>query len=129
VWKIQLRQPVSRVTESNQVKMSDMNQFVDPNANFDENNPLRDDAVHFSGVTKRGKACELVDNTGCKLDIGECHEILASLIENDVFGFRSLSANGGDSISLDRRESTHVQVGDDLYRLIVFRYQARIENF
>lgn len=109
--------------------MSDINQFVDPNANFDENNPLRADAVHFAGNTKRGKPCELVDNTGRALAADECEEILASLIENEAFGFRSLSANGGETISLERRESTHVQVGDDLYRLIVFRYQARIENF
>lgn len=109
--------------------MSDISQFIDPNADFDENNPLRDDAVIYSGVTKRGKACELVDNTGCDLDAAECQDILDSLIENEVFGFRTFSANGGETISLDRRESTHVQVGDDLYRLIVFRYQARIENF
>ncbi len=109
--------------------MSDTSQFVDPNADFDENNPLRGDAVHYPGNTKRGKACELVDNTGCALAPDECRDILASLIENDLFGFHPFSANGGATISLERRESTHVQVGDDLYRLIVFRYQARIENF
>lgn len=109
--------------------MSDTSQFVDPNADFDENNPLRDDAVYYPGNTKRGKACELVDNTGCALAPDECKDILAELIENDLFGFHPFSANGGETISLDRRESTHVQVGDDLYRLIVFRYQARIENF
>lgn len=109
--------------------MSDINQFVDPNADFDENNPLRYDAVHYSGATKRGKACELVDNTGCALAPDECKDILAGLIENDLFGFHPFSANGGETISLERRESTHVQVGEELYRLIVFRYQARIENF
>jgi len=109
--------------------MSDASQFVDPNADFDENNPLRDDAVRYPGHTKRGKACELVDNTGCALAPDECRDILASLIENDLFGFHPFSASGGETISLERRESTHVQVDDDLYRLIVFRYQARIENF
>lgn len=109
--------------------MDNISQFVDPNANFDENNPLREDAVHYSAVNARGKTCELVDNTGENLDAKECQDILNSLLENDIFGFRTLSANGGDTISLDRRESTHVQVGDDLYRLVVFRYQARIELF
>ena len=109
--------------------MDNINEFVDPNANFDENNPLRADAVIYSGETRRGKSCELVDNTGLQLDASECRDILHGLIENDVFGFRTLSASGGETISLERRESTHVQVGDDLYRLIVFRYQARIENF
>lgn len=109
--------------------MDNINQFVDPNANFDVNNPLRADAVIYSGTNQRGKKCELVDNTGMQLNAIECRDILNALIENDVFGFRTLSASGGDTISLERRESTHVQVGDDLYRLIVFRYQARIENF
>ena len=109
--------------------MANINQFVDPNANFDENNPLRADAKEYNGQNRHGKKCILVDNTGKNLVADECVAILASLIENDAFGFRTLSANGGDRISLDRRESTHVQVGDDLYRLIVFRYQARIELF
>lgn len=109
--------------------MDNISQFVDPNANFDENNPLREDAVFYRANNARGKTCELVDNTGNNLDAAECNDILNSLIENDVFGFRTLSANGGDAIRMDRRESTHVQVGDDLYRLVVFRYQARIEQF
>ena len=109
--------------------MDNNSQFVDPNANFDENNPLREDAVHYSEMNARGKKCELIDNTGENLDPAECREILKSLLENDVFGFRTLSASGGDTIKLDRRESTHVQVGDNLYRLVVFRYQARIELF
>ena len=100
-----------------------------PTRTSTKNNPLRDNAVHYPGNTKRGKACELVDNTGCALAPDECRDILAGLIENDLFGFHPFSANGGATISLERRESTHVQVGDDLYRLIVFRYQARIENF
>jgi hypothetical protein len=109
--------------------MDNINQFVDPNANFDENNPLRDDAVRYTAVNARGKSCELVDNTGESLDSSECLDILNSLVENDIFGFRTLSANGGDTISLERRESTHVQVGEALYRLVVYRYQARIELF
>lgn len=109
--------------------MDNISQFVDPNANFDENNPLHAEAVFYRANNARGKTCELVDNTAKKLDANECGNILQSLIDNDIFGFRTLSANGGDTISLDRRESTHVQVGDDLYRLVVFRYQARIELF
>ncbi|MHB1676426.1 MAG: hypothetical protein ACYCSS_02645 [Sulfuriferula sp.] len=109
--------------------MDNPNLFVDPTANFDENNPLRADAIHYRAINSRGKSCSLVDNTGAQLAANECQEILSSLIENDVFGFRTLSASGGDTISLDRRESTHVQVGAELYRLIVFRYQARIELF
>ncbi len=109
--------------------MDNPNSFVDPNANFDENNPLRDDAIHYQTTNKHGKPCVLVDNTGHRLNAEACREILDSLIENDIFGFRTLSASGGDTISLERRESTHVQIGEELYRLIVFRYEARIELF
>lgn len=115
--------------KTNAKYMDNPNSFVDPNADFDENNPLRDDAIHYRSTNKHGKTCNLVDNTGNRLNADDCREILDSLIENDIFGFRTLSASGGDTISLERRESTHVQVGEDLYRLIVFRYEARIELF
>jgi len=109
--------------------MSNTSEFVDPNADFDENNPLRADAVHLQGITKKGKACSLINNTGENLPQNELQEILDALIENDTFGFKSLSASGGETINLDRKESSHIQVGENLYRLIVFRYVARIENF
>ncbi len=103
--------------------------FVDPNANFDLSNPLHEQARYYQSSNAYGKTCTLIDNTGRMLPENDCRDILAGLIENDLFGFRSLSAQGSDTIQLDRRESTHVQVGEDLYRLIVFRYEARIELF
>lgn len=103
--------------------------FVDPNADFDENNPIRPDAERLEGSTLRGKPCVLINNTGRCLPREDLADILRALIENDRFGFRTLSAAGGNAIEMARRESTHVQIGDDLYRLIVFRYEARIENF
>lgn len=102
---------------------------VDPHVDFDEHNPLRADARRYPAVTRRGKPCELIDNTGEALPEAEMRAILEGLVENDVFGFRTLSANGGETINLDRRESSHVQVGEKLYRLIVYRYQAQIERF
>ena len=109
--------------------MSEFKDFVDPNANFDASNPLRPDAPRLEGQNKRGKRCELIDNSGDTLPHGELQSILNALIENDAFGFKTLSANGGETINLDRRESSHVQIGENLYRLIIFRYQARIERF
>ncbi len=103
--------------------------FVDPLSDFDTSNPLHPDAREYPGKTQQGKECRLIDNTGKCLPVEDCHDLLAALIENQLFGFRSLSAQGGDTISLDRRESSHIQIGDDLYRLVVFRYEARIENF
>ena len=109
--------------------MSEFSEFIDPNADFDESNPLRPDAVRLQGTTKRGKPCELIDNTGDSLPQRELRDVLDALIENEVFGFRTLSASGGETINLDRRESSHIQIGDNLYRLIVFRYEARLEKF
>lgn len=109
--------------------MADISEFVDPNADFDENNPLRPDAVRIQGNTKRGKLCELINNTGEQLPQNELQDILDALIENEAFGFTTLSANGGDTINLDRKESSHIQIGENLYRLIVYRYTARIEKF
>lgn len=103
--------------------------FIDPNAKFDVNNPLLECTRLYHGNTSHGKLCTLIDNTGLDLPEAECRDILTGLIANDLFGFRSLSPQGGDTIQMDRRESSHVQVGAELYRLIVFRYEARIELF
>lgn len=109
--------------------MSRFGDYVDPDADFAAANPLRPDAVRVWGETRRGKACELVDNTGEGLPLPELHDILERLVAADAFGFRTLSPSGASTLDLERRESTHVQVGDKLYRLIVYRYQARIEPF
>ena len=104
-------------------------EFVDPLADFDASNPLRADASVLRAETRRGKPCYLIDNTGDALPQAELREILQGLIEAELFGFRTLSASGGEAIHLDRRESAHVQVGGKLYRLIVYRYEARVEPF
>jgi hypothetical protein len=100
-----------------------------PQGSFDDTNPLRADAMRYSHANARGKQCHLVDNTGQHLPEQACREILQGLIENDLFGFRCLSPQGGNTIDLERRESSHIQVGDDLYRLVVYHYEARIEPF
>lgn len=109
--------------------MSETPGFVDPNADFDLSNPIRSDAVTLTGSTRRGKACVLIDNTGDALPQQELQQILNSLIESDSFGFKTLSATGGDAIRLERRESSHVQIGENLYRLILYRFEARLEPF
>lgn len=109
--------------------MSEPPSFLDPDADFDASNPLRPDAARLKGTTRRGKPCVLIDNTGAALPPGELRQILDRLIENDSFGFRTLSANGGDAIRLERREASHVQVGENLYRLILYRFEARLEPF
>lgn len=102
---------------------------VDSNTDFDASNPLRPDAVRLGGVTRRGKPCVLIDNTGLTLPQKELQAILDGLIDSDAFGFRMFSPPGGNTLGMSRRESAHIQVGDALYRLIVQRYEARIEKF
>ncbi|HSD54684.1 MAG TPA: hypothetical protein VLC47_10990 [Burkholderiales bacterium] len=96
---------------------------------FEAANPLRPGAPRFGGTTRRGKACELVDNSGDRLPATELQGILDALIREDRFGFATATAAGGTTLDLARRESAHIQVGGRLYRLIVYRYQARIEPF
>ena len=103
--------------------------FLGSPTDFDAGNPLRDDARVVTGRTRGGKVCRLVDNSGDALPEAELREILQRLVEAKLFGFRSLSAAGADAISLDRRECAHVQIGGRLYRLILYRYEARIEPF
>jgi hypothetical protein len=109
--------------------MSDTPAPLDPGGSFDAQNPLRPDSVRIRGTTRRGKVCELVDNTGDALPRAELESILAALVEEDAFGFNTASAKGGHTLDLERRESAHIQVGEKLYRLLVYRYEARIEPF
>jgi hypothetical protein len=96
---------------------------------FDAANPLRPGARRLGGTTRRGRPCELIDNSGDQLPLAELQAILDALIRAERFGFAAASAAGGSTLDLARREAAHIQVGDRLYRLILYRYQARIEPF
>lgn len=96
---------------------------------FDALNPLRADAVRVEGMTRGGKPCVLLDNTGDRLPLAELKDILQGLIEQEAFGFKVLSPSGGATLDLDRRECAHIQIGDRLYRLLIYRLEARIELF
>ena len=113
--------------------MPDTPRQPDPEAatipDFEAANPLRPGATRLEGTTRRGKACELVDKSGERLPATELQGILDALIREDRFGFATASAAGGTTLDLARREGAHIQVDGRLYRLIVYRYQARIEPF
>jgi hypothetical protein len=113
--------------------MPDTPRQPDPEAgtipDFEAANPLRPDAPRRGGTTRRGKACELIDNTGDRLPASALQDILDALIREDRFGFATATAAGGTTLDLARREGAHIQVDGRLYRLIVYRYQARIEQF
>ncbi len=98
-------------------------------ADFESGNPLRADCVRIAGTTRRGRPCELIDNSGDALPRPELEAILRALIREDRFGFRTATAAGGTTLDPARREAAHIQVAGKLYRLILYRYQARIEPF
>ncbi len=91
--------------------------------------PLRPDAVRVEGATRRGRPCALVDNTGDALPRAELESLLADLVAADAFGFRAASAAGGDTLDLDAPQAAHVQIAGRLYRLLVHRFEARLEPF
>jgi len=96
---------------------------------FDRLNPIRPDATRLTGVTRRGRPCELIDNTGTGLTEADLREILDALIEHDRFGLALRSASGGSTLDPERREAGHVQIGARLFRLLLSRHTARIEPF
>jgi hypothetical protein len=90
--------------------------------------PIRKDAIIVQGVTMSGKPCRLVDNTGTTTEVA-LQGLLSDLIRARRFGFLMRSRSGENSISLDEPEFGHVQLEDRLYRLLVDRYEARLETF
>ena len=89
---------------------------------------LRPDAVIIEGTAHNGKPCRVVDNTG-EVSRDRLEGLLRELIEQRQFGLRGISQGGEDRISIGGPRFTHVQLGDTLYRLLLFPYEARIEKF
>lgn len=109
--------------------MSDTPAPPTPPGEFDRLNPIRPDATRVTGVTRRGRTCELLDNSGAGLSPAELREVLDALIAQDRFGMAMTSAAGGSTLDLERREVGHIQIGERLFRLLLRRYTARIEPF
>ena len=78
------------------------------------------------GTTRRGRPCRLSDHTGT-LSRETLESLLQDLIEQEQFGVLGLTQ--GEALSLDNPRFTHVQLEGRLYRLLVFRYHAVIEEF
>ena len=90
--------------------------------------PLRSDAVILEGMTKRGKPCRLIDNT-VSAPREELAALLNDLIEQEHFGPSGLSMAGSNTISIGTPQSAHVQLGENIYQMIVVDYAARLETF
>lgn len=80
------------------------------------------------GVAHNGKPCRLIDNTGT-VAIEELQSLLNELIAGRHFGLRARSALGSQTIRLGDPEFTHLQLGEQMYRLLVFSYEAHLEAF
>jgi hypothetical protein len=85
-------------------------------------------ATIVESVAHNGKPCRVVDNTGTIARV-ELERLLVDLVETRQFGVRGLSAKGGNTIRLGEPEFTHMQFGDQMYRMLLFPYEARLEAF
>ncbi len=85
-------------------------------------------ATVIEAVAHNGRPCRIVDNTGT-VDQNELRDVLEALVRERRFGMSGLSAKGGTAIPIGRGEGTHIQFGSQLYRILLFPYEARIEAF
>ncbi|MHB8454067.1 MAG: hypothetical protein ACYDDO_05075 [Acidiferrobacterales bacterium] len=91
-------------------------------------NPIDPNAVIIEGTAHNGHTCRLIDNTG-GIPRPALVELFNKLISERRFGNGGLSPTGGNTITIGAPRYGHIQLGDELYRLLVFPYEARIERF
>ncbi|OBS08050.1 hypothetical protein [Acidihalobacter prosperus] len=104
-----------------------MNRSSDPQ-DFFQANPLSPDACVIDGQARNGKPCRIVDNTGT-VPLPELRALLEQLIEDGRFGISGRSQVGDGRMLIGAPEFTHLQIGESVYRFILFPYEARIEAF
>jgi len=80
-----------------------------------------------SAQSPNGRDCKLKDMTQ-SIDRNELEQLMQDLLEQKLFGFNMLSSTDG-VMNLDKPRLTHIQLGEELYRLLLFPYEARIETF
>lgn len=78
-------------------------------------------------LTHTGHACQLTDLTG-RVSSDELRKLLDDLIATKAFGLSAISTDSA-TIKLDAPKLAHIQIGDELYRLLLFPYEGRIEKF
>ena len=78
--------------------------------------------------TYHGREVRLTDRTGSAPE-DELRQILDALVREGKFGLAGLSNAGSGSIEIGAPEGAHVQIGDELYRLMVTGYEAYIDKF
>lgn len=88
---------------------------------------LTPEAITVERANSNGKTCQLIDNTGT-IAQSMLDELLTQLIQDKQFGINAISSTDG-VLNIDKPRLSHIQIDESLYRLILFRYQAVIENF
>lgn len=78
--------------------------------------------------TFHGREVTLTDKTGT-CPQGELQDILDALIAEGKFGIAGMSNSGSNTIQIGTPEGAHIQVGDELYRLVITGYEAYIDKF
>lgn len=90
--------------------------------------PIAPGATVLEGVAHNGKSCRIIDQTG-SIPETQLAALLEDLIAQRHFGLKGLSAKGGNTIRLGEPDFTHIQVGEQMYRLLLFPYEARLDSF
>ena len=108
--------------------MADTPRFVDPEATPPGERDIRPDATIIEGVAHNGKPCRIVDNTATVPE-ADLRALLQQLIADKRFGLGGMSVAGGSRIAIGEPIGTHLQIGSELYRILLFPYEARIESF
>jgi len=98
-----------------------------PFVNTKQNLPDSEQYTVIEGHTLNGKPCRIVDKTRT-VDRKLLGQLLEELIASKQFGLNKLSSTDG-KINLDQPQFSHIQLGEDLYRLLLFTYEAHIEKF
>ena len=78
--------------------------------------------------TFHSREVTLTDKTGTVPE-DELQAILDGLIQENKFGLAGMSASGSGTIQLGAPEGGHIQVGEELYRLVITGYEAVIDRF
>ncbi len=79
------------------------------------------------GTTHHGKPCKIIDATAT-LSQDTLQELLNDLIKKRSFGLSGYSQDG-QTIKFNQTRFSHIQIQNQLYRLILLPYEARIEKF
>ncbi len=108
--------------------MSDTPHFIDLEQSCPEPGAIGPDATIIPGVAHNGKPCRIVDNTA-SVALAELQALFDELIAQKRFGLQGLSVAGSNCIAIDQPLGTHIQLGDAIYRILMYPYEARIEKF